>query len=147
MVVGWEFLTDNASLESVLSAFEPDGQTLTSWASALIEERGLDRRTVIKRSRLNQTFAYQILAGTRRASRDKLIQLAFGLQLDVEECSELLERGGCNALSPRIRRDVVIAYCLSRKFGMDVCDDLLWASGERTIISVPEIGSRHLAGS
>jgi len=136
-MVGWEILTDDAPLESVLSTMVPDERPLGRWLVELIEERGLDRRAVIRRSRLNQTFAYQILAGTRHPSRDKLVQLAFGLQLDVDECSELLERGGSNALTPRVRRDVVIAFCLSRGLGMDICDDLLWAAGEHTIIPGP----------
>ena len=136
-MLSWEILTEDAPLESVLSEMVPDERSLGRWIVELIEERGLDRRAGIRRSRLNQTFAYQILAGTRNPSRDKLVQLAFGLQLDVDECSELLERGGSNALTPRIRRDVVIAFCLRHGLGMDICDDLLWAAGERTIIPGP----------
>ena len=136
-MLSWEILTEDAPLESVLSEMVPDERSLGRWIVELIEERGLDRRAVIRRSRLNQTFAYQILAGTRNPSRDKLVQLAFGLQLDVDECSELLERGGSNALTPRIRRDVVIAFCLRHGLGMDIRDDLLWAAGERTIIPGP----------
>ena len=135
--VGWEILTEDVSLEKLLAEIAPDERPLHVWMSELIQKRGLDRRTVIKRSRLNQTFAYQILAGTRKASRDKLIQLAFGLQLDADECSELLERGGVNALTCRIRRDVIIAFCLCRGLGIDRCDDLLWAAGEQTVIAVP----------
>ena len=89
-MLGWEILTEDAPLESVLSEMVPDERSLGRWIVELIEERGLDRRAVIRRSRLNQTFAYQILAGTRNPSRDKLVQLAFGLQLDVDDCSELL---------------------------------------------------------
>ena len=135
MGVGWEILNNNATLERVLSAIEPDEQPLSAWIANAMRERGLDKSTVVKRSRLNQTFAYQILAGSRHASRDKLLQLAFGLGLGVGECSELLERGGANALSPRSRRDAVIAYSLSR--GLDVleCDDLLWALGESTLVT------------
>lgn len=132
----WGFLTEDASLERVLLAMGLDERPLSSWLMDLIEEHAIDRRAAIKRSKLNETFAYQILAGTRNASRDKLIQLAFGLMLDVEDCSELLERGGSNALSPHVRRDVVIAYCLRRRLGIDICDDLLWSVGERTVISV-----------
>ena len=105
------------------------------WAADLIKSRGLVRSEVIRRSRLNQTFAYQILSDARHASRDKLIQLAFGMALGIDECCELLERGGVNALSTCSRRDVVIAYCLDRGLDVATCDDILWDLGERTLVS------------
>ena len=71
------------------------------------------KNVVVRRSRLNQTFAYQIMAGMRHPSRDKLVQLCFGMRLDEEKASELLERGDCAALRPFVRRDVIIAFCLN----------------------------------
>jgi hypothetical protein len=97
----------------------------SSWATDLIAASGRTRGEVIRRSRLNQTFAYQILSDTRRASRDKLIQLARGMDLNIEDTCELLERGGLCALRPSSRRDATIAYCIARGFSVPVCDDVL----------------------
>ena len=135
--VDWDFIKDGAgTLDSVLTSLAYDERSAGLWATDLIAASGRTRGEVIRRSRLNQTFAYQILSDTRRASRDKLIQLAFGMGLGIEGCSELLERGGVNALAPRCRRDVVIAFCLDRDLDLAVCDGLLGERGEAT--RVPE---------
>ncbi|MBQ9006293.1 MAG: hypothetical protein IJ092_07955 [Atopobiaceae bacterium] len=133
--VDWDFLKDGAgTLDDVLASLAFDERGAGLWAADRIAASGLTRGEVIRRSRLNQTFAYQILSGARRASRDKLIQLAFGMELGIEGCCELLERGGANALSSRHRRDVAIAYCLDRKIDLAACDDLLWGLGEPTLV-------------
>ena len=137
--MGWDFIQGGrGTLATALAAASDDMRSAGAWASDLIAERGLARSEVIRRSRLNQTFAYQILSDARHATRDKLIQLAFGLQLGIAECCELLERGGTNALSPDRRRDVVVAYCLDRGLDVAICDDILWDLGERTLVPAGE---------
>ena len=132
----WDFIKAGAcSLGDALARAGNDVRPAGAWAAGLIAARGLVRSEVIRRSRLNQTFAYQILSDARHASRDKLIQLAFGMALGIDECCELLERGGVNALSTCSRRDVVIAYCLDRGLDVATCDDILWDLGERTLVS------------
>lgn len=132
----WYFITkEDGDLSQVLASAALDERTFSQWISDTLEERGLQKNSVVRSSRLNQTFAYQIMAGTRNASRDKLIQLAFGMGLDIDEASDLLERGGTSALRPSCRRDVVIAFCLHNQLGVATCDDLLWGLGEHTLIS------------
>ena len=131
----WEFVERAASADEALAWVVEDPRPLHEWLCERIEASGQVKRSVIHRSRLNQTFAYQILLGQRHPSRDKLLQLSFGLGLAIGECSEMLERGGHNALRPTCRRDVIIAYCLHNGLGIDSCDDLLWDAGERTLIS------------
>lgn len=131
----WDMIQGGrGSLAEALMMADDDRQAAGPWAADLIAARGLTRSKIIKRARLNQTFAYQILSGDRRASRDKLIQLAFGMGLSIAECSELLERGGVNALSPHCRRDIAIAYCLDRCLDVALCDDILWDLGEQTLV-------------
>ena len=121
------------TLQEVLSGSELDGRPFEEWMSATLAERGLKKNMVVRRSRLNQTFAYQIMAGMRHPSRDKLIQLCFGMRLGEDDACELLERGGCAALRPYDRRDVIIAFCLNRGLEVSTCDDLLWGLGEPTL--------------
>ncbi len=122
----WAFVGEHGdNLDEVLSRASLDGQTFAEWASARITEAGLTKGVIIQNSMLNPTFAYQILAGQRNAKRNKLLQLAFGMNLSVEHTSELLERGGTNALNPRNRRDVVIAFCRRRNMTVPQCDQTL----------------------
>ncbi len=126
----WAFAREHGdNLDEVLSRASLDGQTFAEWASVRIAEAGLTKGTIIQDSMLNPTFAYQILAGQRNAKRNKLLQLAFGMNLSIEDTSELLERGGTNALSPRNRRDIVIAFCRGRNMTVPQCDQTLADAG------------------
>ena len=132
--VDWQFLTQVSTVDDALACVQVDGRSLKAWLNDALTARGVDRSAVIRKSRLNQTFAYQIFAGARRPSRDKLIQLAFGMGFGAEETSELLERGGMSALRYVCQRDVVIAFCLERGLDVDTCDDMLWDHHEQTLL-------------
>lgn len=133
---GWEFIhSAGADIGQIIRHAPLERSTFSEWIEKAFKARGLRRNEVVRASHLNQTFAYQIIMGTRNASRDKLIQLAFGMGLDIDDSCELLERGGANALMPSCLRDVVIAYALDRGLGVLECDDLLWSIGERTLVT------------
>lgn len=142
----WDFVTeDGARLRDVVERVSEDATPFPAWISEKLELHEVAKNHAVRDSRLNQTFAYQIISGSRHASRDKLVQLAFGMRLDVHEACELLERGGVNPLSPACRRDVVIAYCLHRGYDISTCDDYLWGLHEETVL--PGGAARHdLAG-
>lgn len=140
-----ELLGDGRALGAVLAAVHQDLCPLDEWVQDYMNDHGLARNIVVRESGLNQTFAYQILNGSRRASRDKLIQLAFGMSLGAADACELLERGGSDRLAVTRRRDVVIAWCLERGKDLSICDDILWGMGEETVTG--ESTHRHSAGS
>ena len=130
----WEFVRqEGATLHEVLSLSDLDERSFAAWISDELARRGMKKNLVVRRSRLNQTSAYQIMAGMRHPSRDKLIQLCFGMRLNEEDANELLERGDASALRPYNRRDVIIAFCLNRGLEVSACDDLLWGLGEQTV--------------
>lgn len=132
MESAWDFIRhSDVELKEILSEASFDNTRYAEWISERLKERGVKKSQVVRKSRLNQTFAYQIMSGMRRPSRDKLVQLAFGMGLDAECASDMMERGGVNRLLPYVRRDAIIAYCLEQ--GMDVmaCDKLLWRLREK----------------
>lgn len=134
----WQMVRQGSgTLEEVLAVAQLDDRSFSQWISDELARRGMKKNLVVRRSRLNQTFAYQIMAGMRHPSRDKLVQLCFGMRLDEATASELLERGGSAALRPYLRRDVIIAFCLNRCMDISACDDLLWGLGEQTITDRP----------
>ena len=90
-------------------------RTLAELLSMLLKKYGRERKEVIKKSKLDNIYAYQIFAGKKNPKREKLIQLAFGFPLTVEDTNQLLEIGGYNALYIRDKRDAVCMYCLERK--------------------------------
>ncbi|SEH48960.1 MULTISPECIES: hypothetical protein [Atopobiaceae] len=120
MTTDWHFLQEASSAEDAVAAANISNVTLKAWINAKLEELGVRKNVVVARSGLNQTYGYQIMAGLRTASRDKLIQLAFGLGLDVGDCSTMMSLGGVSPLSDSCRRDVIIAWAIQK--GLDVTD-------------------------
>lgn len=88
---------------------------------------------IIKKAQIDRTYGHQLFNGTRRPSRDKAIQLAFGFGMTVHETQELLRIAGKNPLYPKIKRDAAILFCLSRKMDMIETQSLL-ASLELTLL-------------
>ncbi len=65
---------------------------------------------VIEQSQIERTYGHQLFNGTRRPSRDKVIQLSLALGLKVDETQQLLRAAGKSLLYPRLKRDAVILY-------------------------------------
>lgn len=74
---------------------------------------------IITRSGIERTYGHKIFTGTRNPSRDTIIQLAFGFGLNVDETQELLKIARKSALYPRVKRDIVIIYCLHNNFSIE----------------------------
>lgn len=79
------------------------------------EKRNMLPAQVIERSQIERTYGHQLFNGTRRPSRDKVLQLALGLGLSVDESQRLLRAAGKSPLYPRLKRDAVILYALQKK--------------------------------
>ncbi len=89
------------------------------------EERDMIPEKAILRAQIDRTYGHQLFNGTRRPSRDKVLQLALGIGLSVDETQRLLQSAGKSALYPRIRRDAVLLYCLKNALGMMEAQELL----------------------
>ncbi|MBR0277767.1 MAG: hypothetical protein IJQ50_04835 [Clostridia bacterium] len=87
---------------------------------AIVEEKGLQKADVIRKSNIQTNYAYQIFSGLKIPSRDKLIALCFGLELGLSEAQTLLKYTGYAQLYPRIKRDSIIIKALEKH--MDVID-------------------------
>ena len=75
-------------------------------------------------------YIYKVFAGTRRASRDILISIAFGLGLSADEAQMLLRLAGTARLDPRNRRDAITLYALLKGRDVIYLNELLYEIGE-----------------
>ncbi len=91
----------------------------------LCQSRGMVPEQIIKRTTIERTYGHQLFNGTRQPSRDKVLQLAFGFELDVEGAQSLLKVARKVPLYPRIKRDAVIMYCLENHRGEIEVQDML----------------------
>lgn len=107
--------------------------SLGTYLNQLLSKYQVTKNEVIHRSCLNQIYGYQIFAGTKKPSRDKLIALIFGFPLCLEDAQRLLRVGGVSELYPRIKRDSMILFGMKEKLSVQELDDLLFEMGEKTI--------------
>jgi hypothetical protein len=131
----FNILDKNKNISQYLSANEAEfiSGSFADYLNALLEKTGLKKADVIKDSGINTIYAYQIFQGIKAPSRDKLIQLAFGLHLNLEDTQRLLKIGGGSALYPRSKRDSIIIYALNNSQTVFECDEALYETGEKTL--------------
>lgn len=84
---------------------------------------------VIKHAAIERTYGHQLFNGTRKPSRDKVIQLAFGFGFDVEGVQNLLRIAQKSPLYPRIKRDAAILYCINHHATIEEVQGLLYDLG------------------
>lgn len=89
-------------------------ECLEEWLSI----KKLTRANVVKNSNLNKAYVYQIFSGKRYPSRDKVLALGFGFQMNCEEAQTLLKQAGYRDLYPRDPRDTLLIYAYGA--GMDI---------------------------
>lgn len=121
------------SPESYAETHDFTDRTLSEYLQQLLIEHGLERADVIRRANLNHTFGYQIFMGTRMASRDKLLQIAFAMGLNYVETSRLLQCGKVNSLYCKNRRDAIIIFCIDHRSSLQQVNEELYKFGEETI--------------
>jgi hypothetical protein len=83
-----------------------------AYITELCQAAGQVPEQVIRRADIERTYGHQLFNGRRKPSRDKVLQLAFGLQLDIEGTQRLLQIAQKSALYPKIKRDAASLYCL-----------------------------------
>lgn len=132
-----EELLDSPRIDEYLANLESDpGVTscsLSEMLNKLLEEKELVRSKVVSAAQLNSTFGYQIFQGTRQASRDKILALAFAMRLNLRETNRLLQAGGANNLYAKSRRDAIIIFCIDHEYTLAKVNQELYRFGERTI--------------
>jgi len=135
----WAKLFKSASVERYLagSGEMQELPLFSDYISMLAEERNEKAEAVIWRGEIESSFGHKLFSGTRNPSRDTVLQLAFGFELDADETQQLLKVAGVTALHPRVKRDAVIAYCLQYHRTFMETQQLLYDN------HLPLIGGKH----
>lgn len=95
------------------------------YLARLCSEREIARERVIQRARIERSYGHQLFNGTRRPSRDKVIQLAFGFGLDLKQTQHLLKVAGQSQLVPQVKRDAAVLYCVLHQLELGEVQTLL----------------------
>ncbi len=95
----------------------------------MLKEKKLKKSEVVAGSSLNRIYGYQIFAGKRIPSRDKLIAICFGFKLDLLETDKLLKAAGYSPLYARNKRDALIIFAIKSNKSIFVVNELLYDNG------------------
>lgn len=107
--------------------------TLSEYLTGLLEEKGLTKADVIKRSELSDIYAYQIFSGVKKPTRDKVLCIAFGMELSVAETQQLLKSCGLPFLYAKHKRDSIILFAIGKNLSVIEANELLYNSDEATL--------------
>ena len=100
--------------------------SLSEHLRTLLFEKNLQKKDIIHNSLLDRVYVYQIFAGRKFPSRNKLIALAFGMRLSVEETQKLLKISGNRELYARDERDAIILFALHHNMTISDANELLY---------------------
>ena len=95
------------------------------YLSRKIEEYGLKNSEAFKRAGIERTYGYQILNGTRKPGRDKIVALGLACHFNMKEVQTALSISGEGTLYHKNRRDAVLIYCINQRKSLPETRDLL----------------------
>ncbi|MBF4691640.1 hypothetical protein [Fusibacter ferrireducens] len=99
----------------------------------IIVEKDLENRDIIEKSQMNRVYFYHLLSGKRKPSRDKIIQLSFGLGLSVEEMQQLLKVSNMKELYSKHKRDAIILFAITHRMSLIETNILLDDENEQLL--------------
>jgi hypothetical protein len=101
----------------------------SEYITELCRIKGEKPERVLKRANIESSFGHRLFNGNRKPSRDTVLQLSFGLDLDVDKTQQLLKVAREASLHPKVKRDAVIAWCLKRSKSVDEAQQILLENG------------------
>ena len=107
--------------------------SLSELLARLMEQKGLKKSAVIKKAELSEVYAYQIFSGLRVPERKKLLCLAIGMELNLEEVQALLKCAGYSPLYVKLPFDSIVLYGICKKQSVIEINDLLYEYGLDTL--------------
>lgn len=93
---------------------------------ALLEEKEIKNSELFNRSNLSESYGYQLINGKRQPSRNKVLQIALGLNLNIHESNQLLKLAEKSALYVKDKRDAIIIYALNNDLSLFDTNDILY---------------------
>lgn len=126
-------LLEAPSVDSFVDTHDFPAASLAECLQQLLEEKHLERVSVVRMADLNETFGYQIFTGQRHPSRNKVLQIAFAMALTLREANRVLRAADVSVLDPKCRRDAIIIFCLDRSCSLQKVNEELYRLGEETV--------------
>lgn len=100
-------------------------ESFVAYINRICVEKGLVKEHIFQRAEMDPSFGHQIFRGVRRPSREKMLQMAMGFPLTLEETQQMLLLGNKRLLHPRIMRDAALIFALQKKLSFMQIQELM----------------------
>ena len=101
-------------------------KSLSEMLDELLTKKALKKSAVIKEAEISEVYGYQIFSGLRVPERKKLLCLAVGMHLNIEETQKLLKHAGYSQLYVKIPFDSVILYGVCKRLSVMQINEILF---------------------
>jgi len=101
-------------------------KSVAEYLNELLIAYNMEKSDVAKRAGFVGNYPYKIFNGMKNASRDKLLQIAFGFPLNLEETQQLLRLGGHSQLYVRDQRDAFLMFAFEKGYDIQRTNNLLY---------------------
>lgn len=112
------FITTNEETISLVSFSE--------YIEKYIKDNNLSKSEIIHNSLINRTYAYQVLQGTKRPSRDKVVALCLSCNMNLEEVIKCLTLSQNAILYTKNKRDAIIIFAINKGLSVLQTNELLY---------------------
>lgn len=129
-----EELQNIKDIQSFFNAHEKDFLKINpvDYLNSLLNSKNVTVADIIKKSNSGE-YLYKVFSGERKASRDVIISIAFGLSMSVDELQLLLRISKFAVLDSRDKRDSIIIYSLSHNLSSMETNNLLYENNAVTL--------------
>ena len=99
--------------------------SFVDYINEILLEKDLEKSDIIRDAQIPRTYAYQIFQGSKQAGRDKILQLAIAMKLNLEETNRLLTVAHNNHLYAKQQRDAILIFGISKQYSLMEINELL----------------------
>lgn len=86
---------------------------------------GISVAQLIADAEIQRNYGYQILNGTKKPGRNKVIALCLALKMSLEDTQRALTLAKEGILYPKNARDSIIIFCINKKMSVIETNELL----------------------
>lgn len=108
-------------------------RSLPELLAELVEKKGIRKSYAIKAAEMSEVYGYQIFSGARHPERNKLLCLAVGMNLTLEETQNLLKCAGYSPLYVKLPFDSVVIYGICKRLSVIKINEILFENNLETL--------------
>lgn len=113
----------------------PEGQACSfhEYINSFLIDSGMSASTLVAKSQIQRNYCYQILNGSKKPGRDKVIALCLTLRMPLSDTQRALILADESSLYPKKKRDSILIFAVNQSLSVQETNELLFKLGESTL--------------